>query len=246
MVKLDFSSANIESRFCSAISDYFDQLDSGIRDLILHVSLYGSLARKEQVDQLSDINLLIILSKFSMAQLEIMVREPVKPGEVMISPFFLTQIDLERSLDVFPGKFLSIIQDHKTIAGPDMLSDLKIDRSHLRLRCEQEIKNLLFFLRRGYLRQHGTRLEPLLRHAEKTMRETLFWFLEISGKPIKSRREIPTALAEQYKFNEAEVAALIGLNPFPMNPTADFLQKQFSATLELTERMAVIVDEFNL
>ncbi|MEW6712456.1 MAG: hypothetical protein AB1403_21750, partial [Candidatus Riflebacteria bacterium] len=215
-------------------------------DLILHVSLYGSLARKEQVDQLSDINLLIILSKFSMAQLELMVRQPAKPGEIMISPFFLTKIDLERSLDVFPGKFLSIIQDHQTIAGPDMLADLKIDRSHLRLRCEQEIKNLLFFLRRGYLRQHGTRLEPLLRHTQKNLRETLFWFFEITGKPLKSRREIPAALAEQYKFNEAEIAKIIGNNPFSPSPTTDFWQNQFSATLELVERMAVVVDEFNV
>ena len=42
-------------------------------------------------------------------------------------------------------------QDYILLCGQDVMKDLTIKRDHLRLRCEQEIKNLMLRLRSSYL-----------------------------------------------------------------------------------------------
>ena len=66
-----------------------------------------------------------------------------------------SESDLQGSTDVFPVKFLDMQRHHVLLTGRDVLSDLSITRDHLRLRCEQEIKNLSLRLRSRYIQAHG-------------------------------------------------------------------------------------------
>ena len=43
-------------------------------------------------------------------------------------------------------------QDYEILHGDDVVKDLEVGRDHLRIRCEQEIKNLMLKLRSMYLR----------------------------------------------------------------------------------------------
>ena len=63
----------------------------------------------------------------------------------------LSKEDLLTSTDVFPIKFLDMQQDYKILRGDDLVAGLEITRAHLRLRCEQEMKNLMLRLRQTYL-----------------------------------------------------------------------------------------------
>lgn len=60
----------------------------------------------------------------------------------------LSQQELDRSTDVFPELFMEMKRRHQLVAGQDVLTALDIREHHLRLRCEQQFKQLLFELRR--------------------------------------------------------------------------------------------------
>jgi len=67
-------------------------------------------------------------------------------------------------VDVYPIEFLDMQEQHRLLAGEDVLKDLKISQGNLRLQCEQELKGKLLHLRRSYLETKGDarRLEELM------------------------------------------------------------------------------------
>jgi hypothetical protein len=67
------------------------------------------------------------------------------------APLVMTPAYIRNSLDVFPLEFLNIKLLHKTIWGEDLFGNLAINRSHLRLQCERELKVRLIGLRQGYI-----------------------------------------------------------------------------------------------
>ena len=58
----------------------------------------------------------------------------------------LSERELVRSTDVFPVLFTEMKRRYHILSGKDILVDLDIREHHLRLRCEQQFKSLLFEL----------------------------------------------------------------------------------------------------
>lgn len=114
-------------------------------------ALYGSIARDDFKPEISDINILFIVSDIGLEFLK-KISMPVQKWRqtYKISPLFLTKEELEKSLDVFPIKFLEMKKHHKVITGEDYLKDIEIEWKFIRLRCEQEIRNMIMKLRRTF------------------------------------------------------------------------------------------------
>ena len=53
------------------------------------------------------------------------------------------------SRDVFPVEFLDFQLVHETILGEDPFVSLQVDKAHVRLQCERELKATLVRLRQG-------------------------------------------------------------------------------------------------
>lgn len=82
------------------------------------------------------------------------------------APFVVTRSDLETSTDVFPIRYRNLQDDYDVLAGEDVLKDLTFDREHLRLRCEQELSNVLIRLRNRYLaNRHPKAMKQTLQRA---------------------------------------------------------------------------------
>lgn len=58
---------------------------------------------------------------------------------------------MRRSADAFPIEYADIRDAYQILHGLDPFADLAIDREHLRLQCEHEIKGKQIQLREGYL-----------------------------------------------------------------------------------------------
>lgn len=119
--------------------------------------------------------------------------------ELELAPLVLTPNDLERSTDVFPVKFQTMKWRHRRLCGEDLLSALEIDREHLRLRAEQEIKNLLFRLRRFYIeRSHrGELLEvTLARGVESLLRNLAVLLYLKTGEALDAEATAARAAAD--------------------------------------------------
>lgn len=62
-----------------------------------------------------------------------------------------TEDDIVNGKDVFPLEFLHIQNHHLLIEGHDYFTTLKIDKKHLQLKLEFELRNKLVYLREQYL-----------------------------------------------------------------------------------------------
>jgi predicted nucleotidyltransferase len=133
--------------FCQALGNaYGENLEC--------VLLYGGLARGEYLPRTSDVNMMVILHTITVEDLRKVLKNVRKSiRDFRLAPFFLSHEDLIRSTDVFPMKFLDIQENHHAVWGNDPFKDLEISREHLRLQCEQEVKNLMLRLRQFFLRR---------------------------------------------------------------------------------------------
>ncbi len=130
-----------------------DRLQSELGDDLICLSAYGDFVKPGEYDpRRSEVNLMLVLAGISTPVLDRLVDAiATAKRKVRIAVMILTEEDLVQSCDVFPIKFVDMQEHHRLICGRDVLSDLKIADDHLRLRCEQELKNLMIRLRAIYL-----------------------------------------------------------------------------------------------
>lgn len=131
-----------------------DGLQTALGDRLISLILYGDAARLGDFDpQFSDVSVLQVLSDVSVDTLKLARPSLVRARQQLrLSVMTLTEDDLRRSCDVFPIRFVDMQEHHRLMCGRDVLSSLSIADDHLRLRCEQELKNLMIRQRMVYLR----------------------------------------------------------------------------------------------
>lgn len=120
--------------------------------------IVGSAVAPDYNEKTSDINSVVVLHSMDLKFVEFLAPLGKKYGKRRIAaPLIMTPEYIRRSLDAFPIEFHDFRLIHKTINGQDILSDLQIDRAHLRIQCEREIKTKLIGLRQGYISSLGKR-----------------------------------------------------------------------------------------
>lgn len=213
--------------FCRALHD--------VPDLkVQSITLYGSAVRDDYRPRASDINLLVVLERIDVSTLKSMVNPVARGRRHGIAPFIATEADLRSSADVFPVKFLAMQESYRVLFGSDVLADLKIAREHIRLRCEQEIKNVLLRLRRYYVMRGGRRLAQMMSQMVGGLLDTLRVVVLLDQKDLPSREAVATIAAERFTFDAEILQNVIGLrtrrSPLPRRE-AEKLYDQFMATV---------------
>jgi hypothetical protein len=96
---------------------------------------------------------MVVLQETDQATLDL-IGPAIRSAEqqVRLGTMIVTLADLQSSCDVFPVKFHDIQAQHRLLTGSNVLSDLVVSDEHLRLRCEQELKNLMIRSSLLYLR----------------------------------------------------------------------------------------------
>jgi predicted nucleotidyltransferase len=145
------------------ISNALDVLASGLRadagDNLLGVILYGGLARGRYVEGSSDINIVIYLRDASAACLAAIAPRLNEAWRThRVDPFIITPQEMARLTVVFPTKMLDIQRRHVVLMGEDPFDGLTVDHQHIRLRVEQELRNLLLRLRHRFVRVRDDQL----------------------------------------------------------------------------------------
>jgi hypothetical protein len=142
-----------------AVQDGLDELTKSLADTLadslVSVLVYGDVAKGEGF-QLGHgvVNVAIFLDSVSIEKLDKVataINKAIK--QIRLAPLILSEDDLRTSTDVFPIKFLGMQEHHQVLHGKDVLQGLTISRDHLRLRCEQQVKNLHLRLNAAYVRQ---------------------------------------------------------------------------------------------
>ncbi len=157
------------------IEKFTHEIQALYGDDLVSLILYGSAAGTDFVPDRSDLNFLIVLKSVTPEALrKAMPLVRAWHRQKIATPLFVDPEFLQSSLDIFPIEFLDMQEQHRLLAGRDILLDLKISPKNLRLQCEEELKGKLLNLRRAYL-ETGGRVEAL----EELMTRSLKSFLII-------------------------------------------------------------------
>lgn len=141
-----------EDIFEAFTADYTAVFGADLESIVL----YGSAARGEYLQNVSDINFLILLSDTGMDRLAAAMPLVIKWRKAMVAtPLFLTREYITSSLDVFPIEFLNMQSAYRVVRGRDPLKHLAFDKRLVRLQAERELKAKLLQLRERFMETGG-------------------------------------------------------------------------------------------
>jgi predicted nucleotidyltransferase len=223
----------MDEKLLEKARDFTADVEEATKEELVSVILYGSAVRGDFIPGRSDLNFLIVSKKVTEDLLSRLTKPFSKWRKKGIGvPLVLAEDHISKSLDSFPIEFLEMRSAYEVMKGKDVLKDLEVDLSDLRLQCEREIRGKLIQLRRGYLDSEGKakNLEELFRQSVKSflviMRSALrleeekvrdFTGLEVIstmekklGTELKRFKEIHELRVKDGKIDKSRIHELFG------------------------------------
>jgi len=165
-----------------------DLLEAGGSN-VSSIILYGGLARGRYRAGVSNVNLLLLLADPSIRALA-KLAPTLHSGwrSVRLEPYILGAAELARTAEAFPTRFWDIQHNHVLLAGDDPFPSLAISPRAIRLRIEQELRNLAIRLRRRFVLLQDDRAaqQRALSGVVVPLAVSLAALLELSGKSTKA------------------------------------------------------------
>jgi hypothetical protein len=228
-----------------------DGLVDALGDELVALVVYGDLAKPGEFDvRNSSIEVMLVAAGVSTAVLD-KASGPILKCQRgrRLSVLTVSEEDLKSSCDVFPIKFLDMQQDYHLLWGKDVLASLEISDDHLRLRCEQEIKNLMLRLRGMYL---GRANRPRLLAATLTTGGTALM------KPLAACMTLKTGVAPTQNHDVIQAAAAeFGLDADVLNrvlalkhesrrAAPEDLKRLYGGFMTAVEKLAREIDQMDV
>ncbi len=217
--------------------DFARALDGSLQAVVL----FGGLAKDEFVPEQSDVNVLILLRTVEVAVLD-RAAPLVRQGQLEfgLSAMLMTEADLRDSADIFPIKFLDMQRCHKVLWGEDPFTKVTVTRDNLRLRCEQELRNLSLRLRQNYIQRmdRPELLQAALNRAVSSLLVNVGVLLELkTGKPFETKHDA-LAHAAQLEIPMDPIRQAWALKCGEIRPDPDALKKLFASFMHAVEQAA--------
>lgn len=169
--------------------------------------LTGSVLTQGFDPRHSKINVLVVARSLGVEVLErVAAAIPQTKKAPHFEPLFMAEVQIQKSLDVFPIEWLEVKERHLRLEGEDVLAALEVPRTYLRLQCEHELRGKHIQLRQALLLRHGHPIElTRLLEAAASGYATLFrTLLRIAGEapPAESARVVER-VADVYRLDAA-------------------------------------------
>lgn len=166
--------------------------------------LTGSVLTQGFEPEFSSVNVLVLSRSLDSAVLEKLAAAiPVTKKAPHFEPLFMTRRQIEKSLDVFPIEWLEMQERHLLLEGQNVLMEIEVPRTYLRLQLEHEIRGKHIQLRQALL-LHGRDAAELTRvlTSAASSYATLFRTL------LRLRGEVPPAESARVIERVADVFRL--------------------------------------
>ncbi len=194
----------------------------------------------------SDVNVLLVFRTVNVGVLDRaapLVRQGVL--EFRLSAMLATEADLRDLADVFPIKFQDMQRRHKLLWGEDPFPKVSVAREHLRLRCEQELRNLSLRLRQSYIQRSDRPelLQAALSRAVSSLLVNVGVLLELrTGKLVDSKQDA-LANAKQLGIPAEPVRQAWALKLGEFHPDAAGLKALFASFMDAVQQTADLADK---
>jgi predicted nucleotidyltransferase len=210
------------------------------------VILFGSAARGDFRQGLSDLNVACILHSLTVEELGRLAdvvkwwcveqREP--------APLFFTGDELQQSADVFAIEILDMKHDRRVLYGKDAVAGIDVPMNLHRVQIEHDLRTMILKLRQHYLRAPGNakELSPVLRKSFSgvltLLRHTVIAFGE---DPPAGERDVIARAATLTGSNACAFEALL-----PLRETGEFhgeIVPVYGSYLKALEKISSALDK---
>lgn len=246
------SNLSLAPRISTSLDRLKDGLTAAAGKNFVGLILYGGVARGRYRPGKSDVNVVLVLedaSLESLSRISPALRAAWK--EVRVEAFILTREEVASAADVFPTRFLDIQQCHVVLAGENPFAELTVPRENIRLRVEQEFRNLQLRLRQRYIavEDDPAALVAALSRSAASLAiglGTLLWLAghdSHEGTPSaegSTPAEVFGAAATAFELDARLLHRLASVEDGAANLNS--LKTLYAGTLTVVDRLAAIVD----
>ncbi|HYM81379.1 MAG TPA: hypothetical protein VEY91_08195 [Candidatus Limnocylindria bacterium] len=212
--------------------------------------LTGSVLTQGFDPKRSHVNVLLVSRALGPDVLDALARaipDTRKPPH--FDPLFMTQRQIEKSLDTFPVEWLEIQEAHLLIEGQDVLAALEVPPTYLRLQCEHELRGKFIQLRQAYIARakHPDQLEPVLRASASSFATLFRTLLRLNGEdPPADAPHVIERIADIYRLDaEALIGAYLVRYTERRYTGADLIDLYRKFLVEV-ERLVTAIDEMRV
>lgn len=189
--------------------DFLTALRGALGTRLQAASLYGSAARNEWIDGLSDVNVLLLFDNIdarTLADAAPAARNALAGG---LRPLPMETAEWRLAADVFPIELADMKDASVLLFGESPSTGFEIDASALRLQAERELRAKLIQLHAGMLAlaQDRKGLGDLFVHALPSFTTYLRAALRLAGKPVP--RVSGEVIVEGCRLTGSDPAALL-------------------------------------
>jgi predicted nucleotidyltransferase len=193
--------------------EFAGRLKEAFGDRLLSVVLYGSAARGDYREGVSNLNLLVIVRAADAETLRrgtALAREWAEAGNP--PPLILGEAEWRDSADVFAIEYADMKDAHVALIGGDPFEGITIEWSDLRLQCEHELKAKQIQLREHYIlsADRPEEIGGLLKRSFPTFLTLFRTGLRLAGEAVpRPPREVVEAAARTIGFDAAPFLEVI-------------------------------------
>jgi predicted nucleotidyltransferase len=166
--------------------DFVAGLRRDLGERMRSAALFGSTARDEWIDGVSDVNVLVLVDDID-AQL-LARASPTARGSVKrnVMPLLMELEEWRRAADVFSIELADMRDAHVPLVGEDPVAHYAADRTNLRLQAERELRAKLLHLHAGMLLagDDRKRLGQLFLHALPSFTTYMRAALRLAGQSV--------------------------------------------------------------
>ncbi|MDX9714657.1 MAG: hypothetical protein RBT37_04425 [Dissulfurispiraceae bacterium] len=249
MNKLDTFGLNKDS--ASAADDFFGIVLNHASAISIHsIHIVGSAATEEFSAARSDINSIIVLQKTSNEIIKFIAPLGRKYArKKMAAPFIIPLHELTSSVDTFPVEFLNYKLMHKTLFGEDIFNNIQIEKKHLRLQSERELRLLHINMTRQFISILGrtSGIPDIIKYAVRNsipLLRAIIYLLE--GMPPLNKQAVISDFTNASGLNSDIFETALHIKEGTIKPDKTELENIFFNYCTALENVCKMVNDLNV
>lgn len=212
------------------------------------ITVYGSTAVEETTDDRAHHNVLVVLRRVAVEDLQ----RSVEPERVWTKarqplPVYFSLDELQRAADVFPIEFLQMQKARRVLHGSDPLELVETSDANLRHQLEYELRTKFLQLRRLYFpaSQSAEKLAALMVESLSSFAALFRAVLMLRGREVPvAKRDAIHATANELGLDVAPFDRILELSGSPKAKLNEAEANElFGAYLTQLERVIDAVDQ---